>query len=41
MGVIVCTKSKSKEQNKPVIEANGKIDSDKNSTKETDKNNNK
>ena len=41
MGVIVCNKAKSKEHNKPVIEANGKIDSDKNSTKETDKNNNK
>ena len=41
MGVIICNKAKSKEHNKPVIEANGKIDSDKNSTKETDKNNNK
>ena len=40
MGVIVCNKAKSKEHNKPIIEANGKIDSDKNSTKETDKNNN-
>ena len=38
MGVIICDKTKNKE--KKVIEANTKIDGDKNSTKETDKNNN-
>ena len=39
MGVIICDKSKDKE-NKKVIETNNKIDRDENSTIETDKNNN-
>ena len=39
MGVIICDKMKNKDKN--VIEANKKIDGDKNSTKEIDKNNNK
>ena len=34
MGVIICDKTKNKE--KKVIEANTKIDGDKNSTKETE-----
>ena len=38
MGVIICDKSKNKD--KKIVEANTKIDEDKNSTKETDKNNN-
>ena len=38
MGVIICDKTKGKD--KKVIEANNKIDAEKNSTKETDKNNN-
>jgi len=40
MGVIVCDSTKSKDKNKPIVEANTKIDTDKNSTKETDKNTN-
>jgi len=49
MGVIICNKAndknkdkdKDKDKDKQVIEANAKIDSNKNSTKETEKNNNK
>jgi len=40
MGVIVCDSTKSKDKNKTIIEANTKIDADKTSTKETDKNTN-
>ncbi len=40
MGVIVCESQKSKDKAKNVVEANTKVDADKNSTKETDNNNN-